>query len=110
MDQNVMVCCTPPAPVPVPLNRMLCAVYAGAVALRALSVNATMPLNMPAAVGAKLMGNRQDCPAASLPTVEEPALTSWHEDVPLLFKAKFVEMLGLFPIFGTGKFSAALPC
>jgi hypothetical protein len=55
------------------------------------------------------MDNRQDCPAASALAVEVPALTSGHEDAPLLFSVKFAGMSGLIPVLGTGKFSAALP-
>jgi len=54
-------------------------------------------------------GNRQDAPAASVPTVEDPLSTNGHADVALLFQVKFVVMLGLFPVAGTGKISAALP-
>jgi len=96
-------------PVPVPLNKMLCATYPGAAALSALSVNASVPLKLPAAEGTKLMGNRQDCPAASVPAVEEPVLSSGQAFAPLLLNVKFAETLGSFPLLGTGKFSAALP-
>jgi hypothetical protein len=89
---------------------MLCAAYPGAAALSVLSVNTNVPLKVPAAWGVKLMGNRQDCPAASVAAAEEPALTSGHEDAaPLPFRVKFAEMLGLFPLLGIGKFSVALP-
>jgi hypothetical protein len=104
---KVMVCGV--LPVPMPLRSILCAAYPGEAALSALSVNATVPLKAPAAWGAKLMANRQDWPAASVPAVVEPALTSGHEDAPLLFRVKFAEMLGLFPLLGIGKLSAVLP-
>jgi hypothetical protein len=55
------------------------------------------------------MDNRQVCPAASVPAAEEPALTCVHEDALLVFSVKFVVMLGLFPLDGTGKLNAALP-
>ncbi len=102
-----MLCCV--LPVPMPLSRMLCAVYPGAAALSALSVNTRVPLKAPAAEGAKLMGNRQDCPAASVPAVEEPALTSGQADAPLLLRVKFAGMFGFVPLLGIVKFSAALP-
>ena len=102
-----MVCCV--LPVPEPLSRMLWVAYRGAVALRVLSVSTSDPLKIPPEWGVKLMGNKQDCPACSAPTVEEPALTSGHSDVPVLFKLKFDEMTGLLPILGIGKLSVALP-
>jgi hypothetical protein len=88
---------------------MLCSVYPGAVALRALSVSTSVPLKVPVTVGVKLMGNMQERPGNSFPAVGKPVLTSGHEDAPLLFRVKFAVMLGLFPVLGTGKFSAALP-
>ncbi len=105
---KLMVCGV--LPVPMPLNRMLCcAACPGTAALSALSVNSSVPLKLPAAGGVKLMGNRQDWPAASVPAAGEPALTSGHEDAAPLFRVKFAAMLGLFPLAGTGKFRAALP-
>src|ERR1035438_10160859 len=92
-----------------PLNKMLCAAYPGAAALSALSVKTNVPLKLPVTGGIKLMGNRQDWPAASVPAVEDPALTGGQVDAPLVFKVKFAAMLGLLPILGTGKLSAALP-
>jgi hypothetical protein len=55
---NVIVCGV--LPVPMPLNRMFCAVYPGAAALSALSVNASAPPMLPVVAGVKLMDNRQD--------------------------------------------------
>jgi hypothetical protein len=102
-----MVCCV--LPKPVPPRRILCAAYPGAAALSALSVNANVPLKVPAAWGVKLTGNRQDWPAASDPAVKDPALSSGQAFGPLALKLKFVEMLGLFPPLRIGKLSAALP-
>ncbi len=102
-----MVCCILPAPMPI--SRMLCAAYPGAAALSALSVNVNVPLKAPVAWGVKLIGNRQDWPATSVPAVEEPSLSCGQADAPLVFKLKFAEMLGSFPLLGTGKLSAALP-
>jgi hypothetical protein len=96
-------------PVPVPLNKMLCAVYPGAVAFNALSVKTIEPLKAPATVGAKPMGSVQDWPAKSVPAVEEPALISGHAEARPLPSVKLAAMLGLFPLLGTGKFNAALP-
>ena len=45
----------------------------------------------------------------SVPAVEEPELTSGHEEAPLVFRVKFGEMLGLSPLLGIGKFRVALP-
>ncbi len=88
---------------------MLCVAYPGAAALSALSIKVSKPLNAPAAVGAKLIGNRQDWPAASIPAVEEPTLTSGQANAPLLLRVKFVAIFGLLPLPGIGKFIAALP-
>ena len=74
-----------------------------------LSVKASDPLSAPTTPGAKLIGNWQDAPAANVPAVKEPLVTSGHAEDPLLFKLKFAVMLGLFPVDGTGKFSVALP-
>ena len=74
-----------------------------------LSVSTSKPLRAPAAVGVKLIGNRHDAPAASVPAVEEPLLRSGQAEVPLLFKMKFAAMLGLLPAEGTEKLNAALP-
>ena len=74
-----------------------------------LSANTRVPLSVPVVVGAKLMGNKQDWPAASVPAVKEPAFTSGHDAAPLLFRVKFAERPGLFPLLGIGKFSAELP-
>jgi hypothetical protein len=95
-------------PVPVPLNVTVCVAYPGAGALSALSVSASVPLNKPGAEGVKLMGSRQDSPAARVPA-EDPRLTSGHADVPLLFRVKFPRILGLSPLLRTGKSRAALP-
>jgi hypothetical protein len=83
--------------------------YPGEDALSALSVTTSVPVRFPAAVGVKLIGKRQDAPAANVPAVEEPALTSGHEDASLLFRVKFTEMIGLFPVTGAGRLSGALP-
>ena len=72
-------------------------------------MSTTEPLRVPAVVGTKLMGNRQEAPAASDPAVEELALTSGHAVAPLLARVKFAAMFGLFPVEGMGKFSIALP-
>jgi len=106
---KVIVCGVVPWSELVPLRIILCAVYVGAVALRELSVTTSVPLSVPVVVGAKVMGNKQDCPAARVPAVEDPALTTGHEDVPLLFRVKFPAMFGLFPLLGTGRFSAEVP-
>ena len=107
IEPMVTVCCV--LPIPEPLNKMLCVAYPGAVALSVLSVSTIDPVKFPPAGAVKLMGNKQDCPAASVPTVEEPVMISGHADFRPLPKVKFVPMLGLFPLFGIGKFNVALP-
>ncbi len=46
---------------------------------------------------------------ASVPAVEEPALTSGQAEASLLFRVKFAAMLGLLPLPEIGMFSTALP-
>src|SRR5690242_224625 len=67
-------------------------------------------------MGAKLMDNWQDAPAARVPAVEELAATTGHEEAPVLSSEKFGSILGLVPRVGrlvsqvgTGKLSGALP-
>ena len=74
-----------------------------------LSVMARAPWKVPIEAGTKLMGNWQDAPAASVPGTEEPLVTRWQSDTPVLLSVKFAEMLGLLPLDGTGKVSAAFP-
>jgi len=93
-------------PVPVPLKEMLCV---APLTLRALSVKTSDPLSEPAAVGEKLVGRRQDSPAAKVPDEEELELTKGQAEVTLLLSVKLVAMLGLSPVAGTGKLSGALP-
>src|SRR6185369_10561890 len=94
---------------PVPLSAMLCAAYPGAAAFRLLSVKTKEPLIAPVAVGAKLMGNLQEAPAARVPGCEEPLPTIGHTASPLLLSVKFAAILGLLPVEGIGKIIAALP-
>jgi len=63
----------------------------------------------PTVAGAKLIGNWQDAPDASVPGVEELALTSGQAEAPLLFSVKFAAMVGLLPDDRMGMFRAALP-
>jgi hypothetical protein len=91
---------------PVPLNGMLCV---DPLILRALSVKTSGPLSEPTTVGEKLMGSRQDSPAAKAPGEEELELIRVQAEATLLLSVKFVEMLGLFPVDGMGKDRAALP-
>ncbi len=92
--------------VAVPLNEM---VWFALVPFRLLSVSTSDALRSPVTAGVKLMGNRQPAPAASIPGVEEPEATSGHAEAWLLFRAKFAAMLGLVPIGGIEKLSAAFP-
>jgi hypothetical protein len=102
IDAKLMVCDV--LPVPVPLRPIVCVL----VVLSALSVNESVPLRAPAAVGVKLIDSWQDWPAASV-AAEPPALTTGQADEPPLFNVKLAEMLGLLPLPGTGRLSAALP-
>jgi hypothetical protein len=92
-----------------PLKEMPCEVYPGAAALRFESVNTSDPLKLPAAVGAKLIENAQEAPAASVPGAEELLSTTGQELGALPARVKFVVMLGLLPVAGTGKDRSALP-
>jgi hypothetical protein len=74
-----------------------------------LSVSTNAPLKAPAAVGAKLMGNWQDAPAASVAGAEELTLRTGQAEDPLLFRVKFAAMLGLLPVDGIGKVNVAFP-
>jgi hypothetical protein len=74
-----------------------------------LSVSTSEPLSVPAAVGAKLMGNWQDAPTASVPGSHELALKTGQAEVPLLLNVKFAAMLGLLPVDGIGKVNVAFP-
>jgi hypothetical protein len=74
-----------------------------------VSVSASEPVRAPTVAGAKLIGNWQEAPAASVPAVEELALTSGQAKEPLLFSVKFPAILGLLPLDGIGKVNAALP-
>ena len=55
------------------------------------------------------MGKRQEAPAASVPAVDELVVKRGQADVTALSKTKLSEMLGLFPVVGTGKLRVALP-
>ena len=92
--------------VAVPLSEIDCVAFD---TFRLLSVTSDEPLRAPAVTGPKLMGNRQEAPAASDPAVEELALTSGQAVDPLLLRLKFAEMLGLFPVEGIGMLSVELP-
>ena len=74
-----------------------------------LSVRTSEPLKEPAAVGKKLIGSWQDSPGASVPGSEDPLLSNGQSKLPELFRVKFAEILGLFPLEGIGNVSAALP-
>ena len=74
-----------------------------------LSVSSREPLSAPTAVGAELTDNWQDTPAASVPGTDELLLRSGQAEAPPLFKLKFAERLGLFPVDGIGKVNGALP-
>src|SRR6185312_10636475 len=89
---------------PVPFREIVCVVLG--VALRLVSVNTSEPPIVPPIVGAKLIGRVQLAPAASVFGV--PVVSG---QVPLfvLSSVKSAEMLGLFPLPGTGKLSTAFP-
>ena len=95
-----------PIVVPVPLSGI---VWATLLPFRVLSVTTSDPLKLPMAVGEKLMGRVHDVPSASVPGDPAPLAISGQAVPPLLFSVKLVEMLGLFPLPGTGKFSVAFP-
>ena len=76
---------------------------------RVLSVRTSEPLILPATVGAKLMGRVHDVPSASVPAELAVLLINGHAVDPLLFSVKLVAMLGLLPLDGMGKVSAAFP-
>jgi hypothetical protein len=64
---------------------------------------------VPAAVGAKLIGRVQDAPVASVPADEDVLPINGQAVPPVLFKVKFVAILGLFPLDGIGSVSAVFP-
>ena len=88
--------------VDVPLNAMLCV----AEIFKLSSVRTSEPLSEPTDTGVKPMGNSQEAPAASDPSVVEVELTTGQSVVSLV---KFGAMLGLLPAAGTGNVSVALP-
>jgi hypothetical protein len=92
--------------VPMPLKGMLCI---DPLTLRELSVKTSDPFSDPTAVGEKLMGSRQDSPAAKVPGDEELELISGHAEATLLSSVKFAAILGFSPVEGMGNDSAALP-
>ena len=63
----------------------------------------------PPPVGAKLMGSVQEDATPSIPGDPEPLAISGQVPALLLSSVKFGETLGLLPVPGTGKASAALP-
>ena len=95
--------------VPVPPKEILCEVYPGAGALKFESVNTSDPLKLPVAVGAKLIDNAQEAPAASVPGPEELLFMRGQVFGALSDTVKFVVMLGLLPVAGIGKDRSALP-
>ena len=74
-----------------------------------MSVSTSDPPKVPASVGAKLIGNWHEAPAASVPGNDAVEATSGQAVPAVLFRVKFSAMLGLLPEPGTGKASAALP-
>jgi hypothetical protein len=64
---------------------------------------------LPADVGVKLMGRVQGVPSASDPAELAELDINGQADDPTLFNVKLAAMLGLFPLDGIGKVSAALP-
>jgi len=93
-------------PVLVPLNEI---VWVALGTFRLLSVSTSDPLMLPVDVGAKLIGRVHDVPAARDPVNEAVLPINGHAVPPALFKVKFVETLGLLPLDGIGKVSAAFP-
>src|ERR1035441_10014869 len=89
-----------------PLSEIDCVAFD---TFKLLSVTSNEPLRAPALTGPKLIGNRQEAPAASDPAAEELALTSGQAFDPLLLRAKFTEMLGLLPVERIGMLSVELP-
>jgi hypothetical protein len=94
---------------PVPFSVIDCDAKSGAVTLRLLSVRVSEPERAPSAAGVKLIGNWQDAPAASVAGSGDSLLSSGQAEPPLLLSVKFVVMLGLSPVDGTGKVNTALP-
>jgi hypothetical protein len=64
---------------------------------------------LPADVGTKLTGRVQDAPTANVPADEAVLPINGQAVAPVLFKLKFVEMLGFAPLDGIGKVSVAFP-
>jgi uncharacterized RDD family membrane protein YckC len=64
---------------------------------------------LPPDVGTKLIGKAHEVSAARVPTDEDVLLVNGHAVPPVLFKVKFAEMLGSFPLDGIGNVSAAFP-
>ena len=64
---------------------------------------------LPTDVGVKLIGKVQDAPTARVPAAGELLSINGQAIPPELFKVKFVEMLGLFPLDEMGKVSAVFP-
>jgi hypothetical protein len=93
-------------PVAVPLSKI---VWVALGTLRLLSVSTRDPLRLPAVVGAKLIDRVQNAPAASEPADEAELPVNGQAVPPELFKVKFVEILGLFPLDGIGNVSAVFP-
>jgi len=100
---NVIVC---DVDVAVPLSEIVCLTL---VPFILLSVTASDPLIVPAAVGAKLIGRVQDAPVASVPTDEDVLPINGQAVPPVLFNVKFDAILGLFPLVGIGSVSAVFP-
>ena len=93
-------------PVAVPLSEI---VWVTLVPFRLLSVSIRDPMRLPAAVGAKLIDRVQDAPAASVPADEAVLPINGQAVPPELFKVKFVEILGLFPLDGMENANGVVP-
>jgi hypothetical protein len=93
-------------PVLVPLSEI---VWVAFVPFKLLFVSTSDPVMLPEDVGAKLIDSVQDAPAAKVPADPAVLPINGQADPPELFKVKFVEMLGLFPLDGIENVSAALP-
>src|SRR6185312_11599356 len=89
---------------PVPFREIVCVVLG--LALRLVSVNTSEPPIVPPIVGAKLIGSVQLAPTASVLGV---SVVSGQVPPLVLSSVKSAEMLGLFPLVGTGKLSTAFP-
>jgi hypothetical protein len=88
---------------------MVCEAYAGAVALRLVSVSTNVPLNAPTEAGAKLTDSVQEVPAASDPGADESLPATGQAPEAFAFREKFDPILGFWPEDGTGNVKTALP-